>query len=274
MKVSVVTRPNMHEDKTRLSVLEALRSDADFDVLECEDGFIPTDTDKILVFGGDGTMLEAVRCSHSSDIEILGVNLGNMGFLAAFEQGADPEDIKAALKSGASTPRMLLEAVADGKNIGRALNEVVIKSMSSRPISVDLFIGECYVDSYHSDGVIVSTPTGSTAYSFSAGGPVIAPDVEAIVINPICAHSLHSRPLVVSADAEITLCLNTLGEDGFDRGVCASVAIDGKEIAKLHRNTLLRVTKSSSKVRLMTADCSDFYNRLLRKMNRWGTTLR
>ncbi|MDE6060922.1 MAG: hypothetical protein K2G31_05585, partial [Clostridia bacterium] len=112
------------------------------------------------------------------------------------------------------------------------------------------------------------------AYSFSAGGPVLTPDVEAIIINPICAHSLHSRPLVVSASAEITLCMNSTGVDAYDRGEAASVAIDGEEVARLHRSALLRVTKSSSIVRFIAAGDSNFYGRLLHKLNRWGTTLR
>ncbi|MDE5602192.1 MAG: NAD(+)/NADH kinase, partial [Clostridia bacterium] len=235
MKIAVVTRPNMHENSTRLSVLAALKEDGSFEVVECNDGHIPSDTDKILVFGGDGTVLQAVRDTHGSDVEILSVNLGNMGFLATFENSVEPKKVIDALKNGVSAPRMLLEAVSDGKSIGRALNEVVVKSVSSRPICIDLYVNESYVDSYHSDGIIVSTPTGSTAYSFSAGGPVLTPDVEAIIINPVCPHSLHSRPLVVSASAEIMLCMNSTGVDGYDRGAEASVSIDVEEVARLNR---------------------------------------
>ncbi len=271
MKIAVVTRPNMHNDKTRLAVLEALKEDGSFDVCECDLGIIPNDADKVLVFGGDGTMLEAVRDSGGADVEILGVNLGTMGFLSAFEQDAEPKAVVDALKYGEGRPRMLLDAVADGKSMGRALNEVVVKSGGSRPINLDLYVNDSYVDTYHSDGLIVSTPTGSTAYSFSAGGPVIAPDVDAIIVNPICAHSLHSRPLVVASSAEIVLCLK--GNDMGDRNA-AIVAIDGEEVAKLPRNALLRVKKSGSIVRLASVDDGNFYEKLLRKMNRWGTTLR
>ena len=271
MKIAVVTRPNMHNDKTRLAVLEALKEDGSFDVYECDLGIIPNDADKVLVFGGDGTMLEAVRDSGGADVEILGVNLGTMGFLSAFEQDAEPKAVVDALKYGEGRPRMLLDAVADGKSMGRALNEVVVKSGGSRPINLDLYVNDSYVDTYHSDGLIVSTPTGSTAYSFSAGGPVIAPDVDAIIVNPICAHSLHSRPLVVASSAEIVLCLK--GNDMGDRNA-AIVAIDGEEVAKLPRNALLRVKKSGSIVRLASVDDGNFYEKLLRKMNRWGTTLR
>lgn len=273
MKIAVVTRPNMYDDKTRVAVLDALREDGYFDVCECDDGIIPGDTHKVLVFGGDGTMLEAVRDSGGADVEILGVNLGTMGFLAAFEQDAEPAAIIDALKNGVSKPRMLLEAVADGKSVGRALNEVVVKGVGSRPIHLDVYVNDSYVDTYHSDGLIVSTPTGSTAYSFSAGGPVLAPDVDAIVINPICAHSLHSRPLVVSSTAEIVLCLKGV-DYSVDRNGVATVAIDGEEVAKLPRNAMLRVKKSGSIVRLTAADDCNFYGKLLQKMNRWGTTLR
>ena len=151
-----------------------------------------------------------------------------------------------------------------------ALNEVVIKTYGTRPITLDVSVDGKFVDSYHSDGLIISSPAGSTAYSLSAGGPVLAPDVDALVINPICAHSLHSRPLVVSASSTVKVTVTSTSA----RGMVANVIIDGNNRYSMQMDESVIVTKSAKKAEFISVDGDSFYTKLLQKMNRWGTTLR
>ena len=255
----------MTEHPIRLSVLDLLSEDSDCLVCECSlNGGIPADTDRVLVFGGDGTMLEAVRSVGRREIPFLGVNLGHLGFLAAFEQNAHCEQIIYCFKIGNHIHRMLLDIDINGNGNIQALNEVVIKTTGTRPITLDVIVDGAFADSFHSDGIIVSSPAGSTAYSLSAGGPVLAPDVDAIVIIPICAHSLHSRPLVVNAASEIVIKLS--GEHN------GTVSVDGANNGTLFKNGTVRVTKLDKSATFLSDGGENFYAKLLKKMNRWGTT--
>lgn len=266
MNIAVITKPNMQSHSTRLGVLELLKQDGSFNVEEYAFNSELSDTaDAILVFGGDGTVLEAVRLAGGADIPILGVNLGNMGFLTSFEQEADCAEIVECLKNGKKTSRMLLDVNVNGEASKTALNEVVIKTAGTRPITLDVIVDGAYVDTFHSDGIIVSSPAGSTAYSLSAGGPLIAPDVDAMLIIPICAHSLHSRPLVVNSSAKVEIELLS----NYD----AMVSVDGASSGILKKGKI-SVTRSSNKVTFLTAGKVAFYAKLLKKMNRWGTTLK
>jgi len=266
MKIAVVTKPDMTDCLLRGEVVEAMRADAYFDVVECvrcDD--IPLDSDAVLVFGGDGTVLDAIRFAGEKDIAVLGVNLGNMGFLSSFEKDVKPQTVLDAFKDGRYASHMLLNVEACSLT-ATALNEVVIKSGGARPIFLDVSVDGRYVDSYHSDGLIISSPIGSTAYSLSAGGPIVAPNVDAFVINPICAHSLHSRPMVVGADSEIAV---RLGGD-----VSASLIVDGRNCLPFGAGDCVKITRSSHAAKFIALDGGNFYNKLLKKMNRWGTTLR
>ena len=265
MNIAVVTKPNMTEHPTRERVIKALRADSDCRITECAvRGQIPEDADRVLVFGGDGTMLDAVRAIGGRNIPLLGVNLGYLGFLSAFESDADCERIVDCLKHGKAVSRMLLDVDINGKASSEALNEVVIKTAGTRPITVDVSVDGKFADSFHSDGVIVTSPAGSTAYSLSAGGPVLAPGVDATVIIPICAHSLHSRPLVVNASSEISVKLSG--------NLAATVSVDGADSGSLQVGESVNVTKSENSVTFLTDGSENFYAKLLKKMNRWGTT--
>lgn len=265
MNIAVVTKPNMSEHPTRESVIRTLREDPACRITECAvRGQIPADSDRVLVFGGDGTMLDAVRAIGGRNIPVLGVNLGYLGFLSAFESDADCDRIIDCLKHGKPVPRMLLDVDINGSAASEALNEVVIKTAGTRPITVDVSVDGKFADSFHSDGVIVSSPAGSTAYSLSAGGPVLAPGVDATVIIPICAHSLHSRPLVVNASAKISVKLSG--------NLAASVSVDGADSGNLQVGESVTVTKSEKSVLFLTDGNENFYAKLLKKMNRWGTT--
>ncbi len=267
MKIAVVTKKNMSQNPARLLILSELKKDVNLKLVEVENlDEIDFSFDKILVFGGDGTMLTTVKKASELKIAILGVNLGNLGFLTQFESSVSPRDVSDALFNGFYIEKMLLDVGAKGHTL-QSLNEAVVKSTSSHPIFLDLYVDGQFVDSYHADGMIVSTPTGSTAYSLSAGGAVLAPDLEGVIINPICPHSLHSRPLVVSAKSKIELVFSNKNET--IKAVCA---VDGKEKICLEKGDVLKIEKSTSFVKFVDVSNNDFYSRLLNKMNRWGTT--
>lgn len=262
-KVAVIKKSNVDDNKDLARLCEGLRNTPLFKVKFCERfEDIGADVDRVLVFGGDGTVLAIADHLATNDINsaILGVNLGNLGFLTAFESNVTTEELIAALDSEGTKECAMLEACAP-LNIGYAINDVVVKAEGSHPIKFLLYVDGSFVDSYRGDGIIVSTAIGSTAYSLSAGGPVLAPSLDALVINPICAHSLHSRPLVVSSASEIEIRLS--GQFG------AHVYVDGSSKLALDPANVLSIRQSQKKATFVDIK-SDFFKKLLEKMNRWG----
>lgn len=264
MVIAAYTKATLSEHPARKRILDALSSCGDFDVYEIQGNMpIPTETERMLVFGGDGTMLTAAVRGARQGIPVLGVNLGNLGFLTQFETDAAPEAVAQALLHGDTEARMLIECRSACGNF-LALNDVVLKSDGTRPVSVSLVVDGQFADCYRSDGVIVATPTGSTAYSLSSGGPVLAPEVDAIIVNPVCPHTLHSRPIVAGGRSEILLRLSQ--ED------CAKLVVDGKEEGVLRTAAVIAVAKADVSASFVRVGENRFYEKLLNKMNRWGTT--
>ena len=264
MVIAAYTKSTLSEHPARKRILDALSSCGDFVIHEIQGNLpIPTETERMLVFGGDGTMLTAAVRAARQGIPVLGINLGNLGFLTQFETDAAPEAVADALLHAATEARMLIECRSACGNF-LALNDVVLKSDGSRPVSVSLVVDGQFADCYRSDGVIVATPTGSTAYSLSAGGPDVAPEVDALVVNPVCPHTLHSRPVVASGKSEIILKLSS--EDG------ARLVVDGKEEGVLRASSVIAVRKADVYAHFVKVGENRFYEKLLSKMNRWGTT--
>ena len=180
--------------------------------------------DLAVSLGGDGTILRASRLVADFGTPVLGINLGQLGFLAMFA----PADAKTALAAALAgqlpkTERMRLEATfrrpGEPPIVRRALNDAVIhQGAMARLIDLDAFYNDAFVASYRADGLIVATPTGSTAYNMAAGGPIVVPGQDAMTLTPICAHSLTNRPLVIGADAAVKLVLR-----GDARGVMLTV---------------------------------------------------
>lgn len=175
----------------------------------------------VVVLGGDGTLLSAARAVASEHIPILGVNLGSLGFLTEVPLGELYTTLEAVDHDRCEIERRsMLECrlVRGGQTVSefQALNDAVVnKSAIARLVSFDLYLDNVFVSNYKADGVIVSTPTGSTAYSLAAGGPILMPSVDAFVINPVCPHSLTHRPLVVRDSVEIMVRIQTAGEEAF-----------------------------------------------------------
>jgi NAD+ kinase len=226
----------------------------------------PRNLDAVLTLGGDGTFLRGARLLRGAPVPILGVNLGHLGFLT----GSTAEDFEAAVRSLAAGEysverRMMLAAETSGRPGLRwlALNDFVLhKGGFARVIGVRLSVDGALVANYAADGIIVATPTGSTAYSLSAGGPVIVPTVESIVLTPISPHTLGVRPLVVAADAEIVV-----EADGSLDEILLTV--DGQVGTHLQRNERLIVRRASEPVLMVRFHGANFFDRMRVKLG-WG----
>ena len=217
--------------------------------------------DLAVVLGGDGTMLRAAQLFRGRNVPILGINLGHVGFLAEIERPALSE-IAQAISDYSFTveERMSLnyQLIRDGKQIeaGWALNEVLVERNDHQMIDLFVQIDHRPLSRWWCDSVICATPTGSTAYAFSAGGPVVWPEVDAVVLLPLAAHALFSRPMVVSPKSEIVL---DLGSDSAD------LNSDGIRRTKLQRNDRIILTSDKEDVLLAHIKAATFTDRLVAK---------
>lgn len=239
-------------------VVEDLRAETDLEKIQA---------DLAVVVGGDGSILATVRRMRSRQIPILGVNLGKFGFLAGFDKD-DVDDVVIHLLSGCTIyrQRMLLycELLRGGACIEELLaaNDTVVARTQVRVIRTRLYIDGEYLARYVSDGLVVSTPTGSTAYSLSSGGPIVEPGIQAFVLTPVCPHTLSVRPLVVSCEKAIEI---ELEQDSPE----ASVTIDGQVVYMLERGDRVRLTKSPYYFQLIEPRSRSYFGTLRKKLN-WG----
>jgi NAD+ kinase len=225
--------------------------------------------DLLVVLGGDGSVLAAVRAIGTRPVPVLGVNLGHLGFLT----DVAPEQAEAALDALLRGEHAIVERarfavthLRDGRELLRdlVLNDAVITKGSAlaRLIEVEAYVGGRLVSAYRSDGLIVSTPTGSTAYNLSAGGPIVDADVPAAIVNPICPHTLTMRPLVLPDDREILVRLRS-PED-------AALTLDGQVGATLLQGDEVRVSKSEHPARFVVTPPHDYFETLRNKLG-WGS---
>ncbi len=233
-----------------------------------EDGFLD-ETDLLLCLGGDGTLLNAVRGLEGREVPILGVNLGGLGFLTAVPSDEIDSCLDAVLAgSYGLEDRPLIMARAwelDGGEIEmHALNDVVIDegTFNRRAVVLKMDIDGAYVGTFTADGLVVATPTGSTAYSLSAGGPIVHPEVPALVVTPMCAHSLSIRPLVFG-DHETVEVENLLS------GVALKITADGQDARQVAPDTSIRIGISPRRARLAFLGRRPYYEILRTKLN-WG----
>jgi NAD+ kinase len=223
--------------------------------------------DLVVVLGGDGTLLSAARATAAIDVPLLGVNLGSLGFLTDVPPQAMYRTLDAIAKGQAtieSRALMTCELVRDNEVIGShlVLNDAVVnKTTLARLNTYELYIDKVFVSSYSSDGVIVATPTGSTAYSLSAGGPVLMPSVAALLITPVAPHALTHRPIVVPDSAEIEILLRSNDE-------AAYLSLDGQPGLDLRSGDCVRCRRSQHHVNLFRTG-SDFFQ-VLRSKLKWG----
>ena len=220
-------------------------------------GHILADTDVAVVFGGDGTILKFIRSSRV-EIPVLGINCGYMGFLA--EAGGSVEEYLGRLLSGDYvTDKRELLSVRCGDKTFYALNEVVLgRADTINLMDIEVSTDEGSLDRYRADGVIVATPTGSTAYSLSAGGPVLSPRVPAYIVTPICPHSLHSRPIVLSDSDVIRLSAKSVGK--------CIVVVDGVNVLSRDEECELIVSAQEKYASFIRMEKRSFYKTMLNKL--------
>ncbi len=223
--------------------------------------------DLVVVMGGDGTLLSAARATAMIDVPLLGVNLGSLGFLTEVPLSSLYAMLEAIAEGRAaveSRPLMQVELVRGNEIRGSYMvfnDAVVNKTALARLNTYDLYIDKDFVSSYRADGMIVATPTGSTAYSLSAGGPVLMPTVKALVVTPVAPHALTHRPLVLPDSSEVEILLRTEEE-------LAYLSLDGQPGLDLKDGDRVRCRRSENEVKLFRIG-TDFFHVLRSKM-KWG----
>ncbi|HMK55792.1 MAG TPA: NAD(+)/NADH kinase [Dissulfurispiraceae bacterium] len=229
---------------------------------------IPDAVEMMVVLGGDGTMLSAARLVAGKDVPILGVNLGGLGFITEISK----DEVFSALEQilDGKSPieeRMMLDVcvLRESAEAGcfQALNDAVInKGAMARIIEMETFVEASYVTTYRADGLIISTPTGSTAYNLAAGGPILYPTLSSIVIAPICPHMLTNRPIVLPDKSDIRIVLKSEIESVY-------LTVDGQVGIPLQQGDVIEVKKSDNTTRIFTPCGHDYFN-LLRTKLKWG----
>ena len=226
--------------------------------------------DVLLSFGGDGTLLRGARLLEGRGVPILGVNLGKVGFLTSVSRHDLPAALDALVSGRYTTePRQalkatVLEANGQATPLDLALNDVVVhKGGVARVIRLDVVVQGESVGPYSADGIIVATPTGSTAYSLSAGGPIVVPGVQALVITPICAHTLAVRPLVFPASWDVVI--QPVDPDEAD----VIVSVDGQVVTHLGVGSRVRVRAAEAPVLLVRVGSESYFQRMRQKLH-WG----
>ncbi len=225
--------------------------------------------DAILVLGGDGTLLAAARIAAPTGQPMLSVQLGGFGFLAECQ----PEDARACVASVLNGDyriaervmlRVAIECPARAPNAFSALNDAVVaKGTLARLLHLRAYVDGHFVAAYAADGLIVSTPTGSTAYSLSAGGPLVHPDVDCLILTPICPHGLSLRPLVLPGGSHVKLMVDNVEDSE------VVVTVDGQTGVPLAPEECVVVSRSPHRARLIIPDAGDFYRKLREKLG-WG----
>lgn len=224
--------------------------------------------DLIIVMGGDGTLLAAARLIGERDIPILGVNFGGLGFLTDITVEELYPTLEAILAGDFRTEKRFkidIDLVRGGKVVEThtGLNDVVInRGHLARMLNLKISVDGIFVTNYRADGLIISTPTGSTAYSLAAAGPIVYPTTEAIVLAPICPHNLTNRPIVLPDKVSVQVALNTKEKD-------VMVTVDGQVGFPLYHGDLIAVRKSLSKTTIVQSFKKNYYQVLREKLG-WG----
>ena len=222
---------------------------------------IPAATDLVIVLGGDGTLLSVAHVAARAGVPVMGINLGRLGFLTEIPVDEMELTLDAYLDGERNiiSPRWMLEAKTDN-GTSYCLNDVVInKGALARMIEITIWIDVQEIATLKADGLIISTPTGSTAYSLAAGGPILHPWVPAAVLTPICPHTLTFRPLIISSGSRIKLKLLTEGEEVY-------LTLDGQRGGILVKNDVVEIRRASTDLMLVISPRRNFYNLVKQKL--------
>jgi NAD+ kinase len=226
------------------------------------------EADLLVAIGGDGTVLKAARMIEGTQIPLMGINLGGLGFLTATTLGGARDLLEKILRGDYRVEERLLLTVTlrrSGRDLFThvALNDVVVAMGSlCRLITLETYIDDEYLVTYNSDGLVVSSPTGSTAYSLSAGGPLVTPDTDAIIVAPICPHMLTNRPLIIPSNKRVRIVISPRARN-------SALTLDGQVRETLQGGDEVIVGGCSAKLRLVVSSDKGYFQ-LLREKLHWG----
>lgn len=283
--MKVIITPNPYRDKNLCCAAEAKKilENAGIETVVClafevdKDFVLPKtvdlkelnrelkNSDMLICFGGDGTLLHASKAATYHGVPVLGVNIGTMGFMAELESGEIGQLANLARQDYRLEERMMLSVsvLRDGAEMlhENALNDAVItKGAVARVIQMDIYCDGIEAISFSGDGVIVCTPTGSTAYSMSAGGPIVEPVAENIVITPVCAHTMLSRPIVTAGSRTIDVRIGRIGRKN------AFLSVDGGRAFRLNTGDTIRIQRSRYTTKLVRLSNKSFFEILNKKL--------
>ncbi len=232
------------------------------------ENYFAEEVDLIVVLGGDGTMISTARLIGDSSVSVLGINYGGLGYLTEFRIEEMFSALEQILAGNYELDRRVTLRIEHSRGdetllTNRVLNDVVInKAALARIIEIEVRLNRLFVNNFRADGLIVSTPTGSTAYNLSAGGPIVFPSMNAIVVTPICPFTLSNRPIVVPDEAEIELVLKTENEE-------VALTLDGQVGFQLQAGDSVKIRKSRTTFNLVQPPNRNYFD-VLRDKLRWG----
>lgn len=213
----------------------------------------------IIVIGGDGTILSVVSDMYETGVPVLGVNMGTKGFMTSLESEDIAKIVNAARGEYSISERMMLDVFLDGKMVGSALNDAVIHGYGDC-ISLDVLCDSTRISTISGDGIVLSTPTGSTGYSMSAGGPIVEPETMSIIVSPICAHSIGSRSFVLDSKRSVNVEVQKLHDKK------AYLSIDGRTTADIDTGNVVSVKRSGYTVKMVDMGIRSFYETAFEKL--------
>jgi NAD+ kinase len=282
MRIGVVVKPNLTSAAETLDRLQHWFRERGVDVtwsseaaalmppgdrLVVDRATLPERVDLVLVLGGDGTLLAVadVVAQSSCDVPILGVNFGSLGFLTEITRPELFTSLEAALEGRIEHDQRMMLCGQTGQERHVALNDIVFTRIAlSRMVDLDVTVGDQFVTAVRSDGLIIASPTGSTAYNLSAGGPVVHPAMDAIVLTPIAPHTLTHRPIVIPATREVRI-----RPSSGNAGAEIYVTFDGQRGFPVHEGDEVRVTRATKPIRLVRAATRNYFEVLHEKL-KWG----
>ena len=266
-KMAFIVHPERNEAWTVANHAEQLIKKEGLAICYPQKGEDPSGCGMILTFGGDGTLLMGAKAAIEANCPLLGINLGTVGFLTE----GDPTELEMIVRtvlseSWETESRSLLEVKVEGEEERFfALNDAVItRGGYARLIQVETTVNQEHWGTFIADGVIAATPTGSTGYSLSAGGPVVVPDVKCTIITPVCAHSLQNGPCIVPDQYEIRFHLRE------ERDQQAELQIDGQRLRRLQAGSSVIITGAAEKLKLVRLRPYHFFDVMRKKFNQWS----
>lgn len=270
LKVTQKIRTILDGKSIKYQINSVLNTGKNKDIFYTNKNDIDADTDCILVIGGDGTLIQAARDLADIDIPMIGVNLGHLGYLAEIERDNIEETVSMIIDNNYKIESRIMlngDVCRNGRKLYEdiALNDIVLgRAGALRIIDFKVYVNDEYLNLYSADGMIVSTPTGSTAYNLSAGGPILEPAANIMAITPICSHTLGARSIVLSADSriKIEICSNRHFDDNDTK-----VYFDGNASYMLQAGDIINIRKSALDTKIMKLNRMSFVEVLHKKMN-------